>query len=210
MELVNPCSWHWARRSVALCLGCTLYFGAASAQAEPMDSSPSQCAGVCYLRSQVDVGLGKGVRFNNPFRLQTQLGSTAESLSLSAAYLDLRAMAQTGNPFGWHYGVAVSASLAVEGISQQVITGSFATGRPLSDYFWLNGSLGCPLILGPDLNAGLELGVEASYWPRAGWGMYLGGVWDQFWGAATDESEAVSIPIVALQAGISVRYEVLP
>lgn len=168
------------------------------------------CSGICYLRSQVDAGMGKGVRFNNPFRLQTQLGSNAESLSLSAAYLDLRGVVLFGDPFGWHYGAAASVALAVQGVPQQVVTPAFTTGLPLSEAFWLNGFLGCPLVLGPDFNAGVELGVEVSYWPRAGWGLYTGLAWDQFWGAATDESTAASIPMLAVQAGLSLQYELLP
>jgi hypothetical protein len=163
----------------------------------------------CYLRAQLDAGAGKGLRFNNPFRLQTQLGSSAESLSLSAAYLDLRGALLGGDPFGWHYGGAVSVALALEGIAQQVVTPAFTTGHPISDTLWLNGYLGCPLVLGPDPNAGVEVAVELSYWPRAGWGLYTGLAWDQFWGAATDDSSAVSIPILAAQLGMSVQYEVL-
>lgn len=168
------------------------------------------CSGVCYLRSQIDAGVGKGLRFNNPFRLQTQLGSNAESLSLSAAYLDLRGVVLFGDPFGWHYGAAASVALAVQGVPQQVVTPAFTTGLPLSEAFWLNGFLGCPFVLGPDFNAGVELGVEVSYWPSAGWGIYTGLAWDQFWGAATDESTAAAIPILAAQAGLSLQYELLP
>lgn len=180
------------------------------AEAVPRDVAQGRCTGLCYLRTQVDAGVGRGLRLNNPFRLQTQLGSTAESLSLTATYLDLRGIVQTGDPFGWHYGVALSGSLALQGVPQQVLTPAFTTGHPLSDQFWLLGSLGCPLVLGPDFNVGAELTLELSYWPRAGWGFYAAGVWDQFWGAATDESSAVSIPVLALQAGVSVQYEVLP
>lgn len=168
------------------------------------------CSGICYLRSQIDAGVGKGLRFNNPFRLQTQLGSNAESLSLSAAYLDLRGVVLFGDPFGWHYGAAASVALAVQGVPQQVVTPAFTTGLPLSEAFWLNGFLGCPLVLGPDFNAGVEFGLEVSYWPRAGWGIYTGLAWDQFWGAATDESTAAAIPILAAQAGLSLQYELLP
>jgi hypothetical protein len=168
------------------------------------------CSGLCYARTQLDVGVGKGLRLNNPFRLQTQLGSSAESLSLSAAYLDLRGAMLLGDPFGWHYGGALSVGLALEGIAQQVVTPAFSTGSPLSEQFFLAALVGCPLVLGPDFNAGVELGLELSYWPRAGWGFYSGVLWDQFWGAATDEASAASIPILALQMGVSLQYEVLP
>ncbi|RYE94889.1 MAG: hypothetical protein EOO75_00750, partial [Myxococcales bacterium] len=42
--------------------------------------------------------LGRSLRFNNPYRLETPLGSTPESVSLGASYLDLSAAALLGRP----------------------------------------------------------------------------------------------------------------
>ena len=35
------------------------------------------------------LAVGRGVRFNNPYRLEEPLGDTAESVSLAATYLDV-------------------------------------------------------------------------------------------------------------------------
>jgi hypothetical protein len=163
-----------------------------------------------YVHTRLEAGVGRGLRLNNPYRLQTQLGSTAESLSATATYLDVRALAQLGDPAGWHHGLGFSAAVALQGLEQEVLTPAWVTSFAVSDWFWLSGHAGAPLVIRPDFNAGIELGAQACYWVRSGIGTYASVVWDQFWGAATDQTAASWIPIVALQAGVSLRYEVLP
>ena len=57
-----------------------------------------------YARILFGVAGGRGLRFNNPFRLRTQLGSTEQSLSLTAPYIDTHLAALFGNPFGLQHG----------------------------------------------------------------------------------------------------------
>ena len=45
--------------------------------------------------------MGKGLRYNNPYRLQRVLGDAASSLSLSATYLDLHVGRTFGSPHGF-------------------------------------------------------------------------------------------------------------
>jgi hypothetical protein len=175
--------------------------------AEAREERATNQSAATYTRVQIDLGAGAGLRLNNPFRLQTPLGSTPRSLSASAPYADLRALSLWGDPFAWHYGFALSFAAALQGISQQVITPALAVSRPLTDALWVQGYAGAPIVLSPDANVGLEAGVELSYWVRSGWGLYAGLVGDQYWGAATDQSWAVSIPIVAAQAGLCLQYE---
>src|SRR4051812_8838246 len=42
--------------------------------------------------------LGRGLRFNNPYRLRSELGDGAQSLSLTATYLDLQAVRLFSDP----------------------------------------------------------------------------------------------------------------
>jgi hypothetical protein len=163
-----------------------------------------------YVHSAADVGVGKGLRLNNPFRLRTQLGSTAQSLSASASYLDLRVSSLLGDPFGWHHGLSLGVNLALEGIAQQVVTAAWVSAYPVSPRLWLQGYVGAPVVVEPEPNVGVEVALQAKYWALAGLGPYVALVLDQFWGAATDQTEAAWIPIVAVQAGVSVRYEVVP
>jgi hypothetical protein len=66
------------------------------------------------------------------------------------------------------------------------------------------------VVFEPEFNVGVQVALQAKYWALAGIGPYLAVVFDQYWGAATDQTVAAWIPIVAAQAGVSVRYEVLP
>src|SRR6185295_11658619 len=55
---------------------------ACSAHAEPLAAAPTTLHGLAAL------SVGRGLRFNNPYRLAQPLGDTPESVSLSATYLD--------------------------------------------------------------------------------------------------------------------------
>src|ERR1700689_1967254 len=62
--------------------------------------------------------VGDGLRFNNPYRLSTVLGSQAQSLSRTAAYTDLGGAILFGDPTFLAHGVVLRASVAVEGVRQ--------------------------------------------------------------------------------------------
>src|SRR5690606_1296249 len=65
-----------------------------------------------YVHWFGSLALGRGLRFNNPYRLERVLGDDAESLSLSALYADVSAGMAQGDPSGLQHGLAVHLSLA--------------------------------------------------------------------------------------------------
>src|SRR5262245_35999271 len=46
---------------------------------------------------------GTGLRFNNPYRLSTPLGDDAESVSRTAAYVDIGLAMTLGSPLGFQH-----------------------------------------------------------------------------------------------------------
>lgn len=156
------------------------------------------------------LSLGRGLRFNNPYRLQTELGDSSQSLSLTAPYLDVAAGALLGSAGHLQHGLGVNASFAIEGIRQEVITPAYLTLLPLSPRWQLRGRLGLPIVLEPDASVGVELGVGAVFLASAGLGFTAEAIGSLFSGAATLEETSTLIPIVSLQLGVLVDYEVLP
>src|SRR5262249_18452755 len=66
--------------------------------------------------------IGDGLRFNNPYRLASVLGSTAQSVSRTASYADVGAAVSVGDPARSTHGIAVRLSIALEGTRQSVVT----------------------------------------------------------------------------------------
>jgi hypothetical protein len=153
--------------------------------------------------------LGRGLRFNNPYRLQTVLGDDAESLSLTATYVDFSAGAAFGPPDGVQHGAALHLSVALDGIPQEVVAPSYVFMLRRPPLRW-HGRLGTPVVLEPDWNIGAELAGGCAWFASAGLGFGVELVASLFYGAATYERSATVIPIVSLQAGVAVDYEVLP
>jgi hypothetical protein len=156
------------------------------------------------------VALGRGIRFNNPYRLATPLGDTAESLSLSATYLDLSIGAVLGPPGGIGHGGSLHLASALDGIPQQVLTPSYLALQRFAGGFIVYGRAGVPIVLGPDVNAGFELAGGGAWLFSAGLGATAELVGSVFYGAATHEHSVTIIPIVALQLGVMIDYEILP
>lgn len=154
--------------------------------------------------------LGKGLRFNNPYRLETPLGDDAESLSLTATYLDLGVSVSAGAPRGLAHGIALNLSVATEGIPQEVLTPAYLASWRLPPRFLLLGRAGLPIILEPDANLGYELALGGVYFIAAGIGVTAEVIGSLFYGAATQERAATAIPLLSAQFGIAVGYEVLP
>lgn len=156
------------------------------------------------------VAYGRGLRFNNPYRLATVLGSSAGSLSLTAPYADLSIAAAFGNPDGFQQGAALHASIALTGVPQEVLTPSYLALYRLSPRFLVTGRAGVPLVLEPDFGAGLELAAGGGYLVTAGLGVTAELVGSLFYGAATEQRSITTIPVVSLELGVLVDYEVLP
>ncbi|HET7540165.1 MAG TPA: hypothetical protein VFK05_09840 [Polyangiaceae bacterium] len=205
-----------ARGAAALCL-CLFSSRLASAQQEAPEPPAGEryrtpvLGSEAYFHAFGSLSLGKGLRFNNPYRLATPLGDTPESLSFSAAYYDFSLGLVRGPARGLSHGGVVHLSLAAQGIPQQVLSLSYAAltrldnGRTL-----LLGRAGIPITLSPDLSAGLEAAVGGAYMISAGLGVQSELAFSLYYGAATQERSVTTIPVLSLQLGLFIDYEVLP
>ena len=178
--------------------------GSGVAPEQPLSSSAT------YFNLLGAVALGRGVRFNNPFRLSTQLGDDGESLSLSATYADFSLGLALGSPNGLQHGGSVHLSVALDGITQEVLTPSYLALLRLTERWTLYARAGVPLILEPDFNAGAELALGGAWFFLSGTAVTTELVYDVFYGAATAEVSHTVIPILSLQAGLLFDYEGLP
>lgn len=163
-----------------------------------------------YVHTFAALSGGRGLRLNNPYRLSTQLGETGESLSLTATYADLALGAALGDPNGLQHGIVAHFSAALHGIAQEVITGGYLALYRFPRRFMLLGRVGAPVILEPDYGIGLEAAAGGVALIRSGLGLTAELVYSLFYGAATAERPVTTIPIVSLQIGAWVDYEVLP
>jgi hypothetical protein len=152
---------------------------------------------------------GDGLRFNNPYRLATPLGSTAESVSRTAMYMDLGISAVFGDPLAIQHGASLRWSVAVEGVPQSVLTPSYLfyrRWRALAAY----GRLGLPIVLSPATTWGFEGAAGGVWFVRGGIGIAAEIVGDVFYGAGTRDVQTPAYPILSGQLGLVVSYEVLP
>jgi hypothetical protein len=170
---------------------------------------PAPHGNIPYLRLLGTALAGTGLRLNNPYRLATPLGEDAESVSRTAAYVDLGATMLVGHPSLLQHGPGLRLSIAIEGIGQQVLAPSYLVCKE-----WRSlqpcARVGIPLVIAPDGNVGAELGLGATYWVRSGLGATGEIVGSLFYGASTRDTKYPAYPIVSFQAGLIVSYEVLP
>ncbi|HEY2406796.1 MAG TPA: hypothetical protein VGI10_12375 [Polyangiaceae bacterium] len=162
-----------------------------------------------YLQLFSPVAIGRGLRFNNPYRLQSTLGGTPRSLSLTASYLDVGLGAVWGSLDGIAHGGVAHVSLAVQGIPQEVLSVSYIALAHLGRFVPF-GRAGVPIVLQPDASAGLEGALGTAYMLRAGVGVQGELVASLYYGAATIERKVTEIPVLSLELGIWIDYEVLP
>lgn len=163
-----------------------------------------------YLHLLGALSWGKGIRFNNPYRLATPLGESAESVSASAGYLNFAFAASSGSPDGLLHGGGVALSVATDGVPQEVMTPSYQLGLRFPPDFFLYGRAGLPIVVEPDPNLGYELAVGGVYFFTAGLGATAELIGSLFYGAATQDTAATAIPLLSAQIGIAALYEVLP
>ncbi len=157
------------------------------------------------------LGLGKGLRFNNPYRLATPLGDTAESVSSTAAYYDLGFGLVHGPAQGLAHGGVLHLSIAAQGIPQEVLSLSYTALDRFENGRWLLlGRAGVPIILQPDVSGGLEVAVGAAFLVTAGLGLQSELVGSLYYGAGTQDRSVTTIPVLSAQLGLFVDYEVLP
>ena len=163
-----------------------------------------------YVHLIATASLGDSLRFNNPYRLSHQLGESGESLSRTPPYGNLGFGAAFGDPNGLQHGASLQWNRALSGLPQHVVTPAYLL---VVDGFrpWLAfGRAGLPIVLNPDPNVGGELSFGGAYLLTAGLGLQAEIVGNIFYGAATWEKKITSIPMISLQAGIVVDFEVLP
>jgi hypothetical protein len=153
--------------------------------------------------------VGDGLRFNNPYRLATPLGSDAESVSRTASYVDIGAAMTFGDPLGFQHGAALRLTSALEGISQQVFTPAYLLWRRWRA-FAAYARAGIPIVLRPNATWGGEAGIGGVWFFRGGIGVAGEIVGDIFYGAGTRETAVPAYPMLSGQLGIVVAYEVLP
>lgn len=153
---------------------------------------------------------GRGFRFNNPYRLATQLGQTAQSVSLTASYADLGLGLTFGAPDGLQHGAALHASFALAGVGQAVLTPTYLLAYRGPNPFLAYGRLGPSIVLAPDPTVGGEL--------AAGFAWFLTGkiaiagelVFDVYYGAGTYDVGIATYPILSGQLGLLIDHEFLP
>jgi hypothetical protein len=163
-----------------------------------------------YVRLLGGIAFGDGVRFNNPYRLRTQLGESAESLSLTSGYIDFGVGVALGPPDGFQHGGAIHLSLALSGVPQQVLAPSYLLVYRGAHRFMGFGRLGIAYVVSPDENVGGELALGGAFFVTSGIGVSAELVGDLFYGAGTYQVATAVYPIVSGQLGIIVDYEVLP
>lgn len=162
-----------------------------------------------YLRLQGKMLVGTGLRFNNPYRLPTALGSDAESVSRSAFYLDSGLAALFGSPTGFQHGAELGLSFALEGVRQLVLVPSYVVSRQKGP-FQAQLRVGTPIVLTPSTTVGGELALSGTYYLRAAVGLRAELVGDVFYGAGTLERSVPAYPMLSIALGIVVAWESLP
>jgi hypothetical protein len=163
-----------------------------------------------YFHGFSELMVGRGLRFNNPYRLSPVLGDDAESLSLTATYVDAGIGLLLGAPDGLQHGGELSLSVAVEGVAQEVLSASYVLGYRVDEAWFLRARAGVPIVLEPDLNVGGEIGLGGAWLMTGGVGLGAELVGSLFYGAAVWDREATAIPLLSLELGIWLDYEVLP
>lgn len=190
-----------------------LWAGLASAEPAAMEASDlAELARPVTSSSRLlaSAGVGTGLRFNNPYRLRTELGADERSVSLTAGYVDLGAAYALGPPDGLQHGVALRCSIALAGVAQQALTPSYLLAYRGEHRFLAFGRLGPSLLLTPDPNVGAEVGAGFAWFLTAGLGLTAELVFDLYAGAGTRQVSAAAYPILSGQLGLLVDYEVLP
>jgi hypothetical protein len=193
-------------RSRVVTLAVSFFLASRVCAAE--DAPPSQTkAG--YLALFATGFVGDGLRFNNPYRLATPLGSDAQSISRTAAYTDFGLALTAGAPAGFQHGISLRATFALEGVNQAVMTPSYLLWRRWQAWA-AYGRLGTPVVLSPDVTFGGEAGIGGVWFVRGGIGLTAELVGDIFYGAGTPDVATPAYPVLSGQLGITLAYEVLP
>ena len=175
------------------------------AKAEPKEESPSG-----YLNLFATLGFGGGFRFNNPYRLATQLGADAASVSLSPGFVDFSGNMTFGLPTNVQHGGSVHAGAALGGVPQAYMNVSYILDYHRYAAWMFHARIGPTILLSPDINVGGELASGFSWLFTGALGLTGELAFDLFYGAGTLERTYSVVPIVSAQLGVIVDFEVLP
>lgn len=188
--------------------------------AEPVAAPDEEAQAAAYRRLSEPPGgvarvfgtiaLGTGLRFNNPYRLQTQLGDSAESLSLTSGYLDLGFAAAFGPADGLQHGAAIHLSIGLAGVPQQSIAPSYLLAYRGAGSALVYGRLGAAILTSPDFNVGAELAGGLGYFFTAKLALTGEIVGNLFYGAGTYEAVYTVYPVLSAQLGLMIDHEILP
>jgi hypothetical protein len=189
------------RRARACLCGLSVWLAWAWAAQAEAPAHASQAAS--QLHGQASLSLGRGLRFNNPYRLSKPLGDTAESVSLSATYLDAGLGILFPMAARLEHGAALDALVALDGIDQFGITPSYLLQYASSPHLRWHARLGLPIVVAPDASLGLEAALGPSVPVAYGLGLTAELVGSVFFGAATEQKGVTTIPMLALQLGIA-------
>ncbi len=176
-----------------------------SAAVKPFEGPPGR-----YVRFLFSAASGVGFRFNNPYRLSTELGDDAASTSLTAPFLDFAASALGGPPSGVQHGGSLHVGSSLAGPGQPYLTPSYILAYRASLPVLVYGRIGTPIVLAPDPNIGGEIAASVSYFFTAGIGVTTEVAFDLFYGAATLDEQYTAIPVLFAQLGVVADYELLP
>ncbi len=204
--------------AAGLILSCA--FVSRIARADPADGemSPKDVAAFRALvappggfgRLSGSVELGDGLRFNNPYRLATELGDGPRTVSRTSSYFDLAASYAYGPQRGIAHGFSLHLTLGFEGVQQQVLTPSYLAEVRRSTRVMLYGRFGTPIILSPDPSFGFELAAGGAYFVTSRIAIAGELVGDLFYGAGTLERRTTTYPVLSGQLGLLFEQELLP
>jgi hypothetical protein len=187
-------------------VAATLLFAAGAAHAEAPPPFAKSARPPFAL--EVTAFVGDGLRFNNPYRLATVLGSDAESVSRTSVYVDLGAAALFGDPRSFLHGLALRTSIGLEGVPETTLTPSYQLFRRFGPTAaWVR--LGTPIVLTAP-TWGLEGALGGAWFVRAGIGVTAELVFDAIFGTGTRASRVTTYPVASAQLGLIFHWEVLP
>ncbi|MDI1433808.1 hypothetical protein QHF89_30195 [Polyangium sorediatum] len=163
-----------------------------------------------YLRTLAGLSFGGGLRFNNPYRLATQLGASAESPSATAPYTTLMGALAFGPPDGLQHGGMLGLSFALRGVGQTVLTPGYVLMYRGPGRLLAYGRAGPEILLSPDLNVGLTVAGGGAFFVTGGLGLVLDVAGSLFYGASTWEKKYPAYPVLSASLGLILDVEFLP
>ncbi len=183
--------------------------GSESTRSRSREARPAPASGAAWAPAsgRIDLALGRGLRFNNPYRLATPLGSSARSISATAPFVELGGGALwAGGLLGGRHGARAALTAAATGVSQLVATLGYWSQWSLTNRLWLDAHAGAPVVITPDTSVGVEAGVGLAGEIAASIGVSAAATAGLYFGAATPERAVSTIPVLSLQFAVFYRF----